>query len=84
MMKRRLNRNKIIIFLVLILAVICGGLAGAFFALTHDLPQIRLLENFKPDAVTRISVSIPQTKSCCRNYSLRNANPCPWKQFPCF
>jgi penicillin-binding protein 1A len=39
---------------VLILAVICGGLAGAFFALTHDLPQIRLLENFKPDAVTRI------------------------------
>ena len=54
MMNIRLNRNKIIIFLVLILAVICGGLAGAFFALTHDLPQIRLLENFKPDAVTRI------------------------------
>ncbi|MGD9226103.1 MAG: PBP1A family penicillin-binding protein [Desulfobacterales bacterium] len=39
---------------MLILAVICGGLAGAFFALTHDLPQIRSLENFKPDAVTRI------------------------------
>jgi penicillin-binding protein 1A len=54
MMNIRVNRNKIIIFLVLILAVICGGLAGAFFALTHDLPQIRLLENFKPDAVTRI------------------------------
>ena len=50
----RLNRNKIIIFLVLFLGVICGGLAGAFFALTHDLPQIRSLENFKPDAVTRI------------------------------
>ena len=42
------------IFLVLIVAVICGSLAGAFFALTHDLPQIRSLENFKPDAVTRI------------------------------
>jgi len=54
MINIRLNRNKIIIFLVLFLAVICGGLAGAFFALTHDLPQIRLLENFKPDAVTRI------------------------------
>ncbi len=53
-MNIRVNRNKIIIFLVLFLAVICGGLAGAFFALTHDLPQIRLLENFKPDAVTRI------------------------------
>jgi penicillin-binding protein 1A len=33
---------------------ICGSLAGAFFALTHDLPQIRALEDFKPDAVTRI------------------------------
>jgi penicillin-binding protein 1A len=54
MINIRLNRNKIIVSLVLILAVICGGLAGAFFALTHDLPQIRLLENFKPDAVTRI------------------------------
>jgi len=53
-MNIRLNRNKIIIFLVLILGVICGGLAGAFFALTHDLPQIRALENFKPDAVTRL------------------------------
>ena len=42
------------IFLVLIVGVICGGLAGAFFALTHDLPQIRSLENFKPDAITGI------------------------------
>jgi len=49
-----LNRNKIIVGLVLILAVICGSLAGAFFALTHDLPQIRSLEDFKPNAVTRI------------------------------
>jgi penicillin-binding protein 1A len=50
----RLNRNKIIVFLVLLLGVISGGLAGALFALTHDLPQIRSLENFKPDAVTRV------------------------------
>jgi penicillin-binding protein 1A len=54
MMNIRLNKNKIIIFLILIFGVICGSLAGAFFALTHDLPQIRSLENFKPDAVTRI------------------------------
>ncbi len=53
-MNIRFNRNKVIIFLVLVLGVICGSLAGAFFALTHDLPQIRLLENFKPDAVTRV------------------------------
>ncbi len=49
-----LNKNKIIIFVVLIIGVICGSLTGAFFALTHDLPQIRSLENYKPDAVTRI------------------------------
>ena len=54
MMNLRLNRNKLIIFLVLIFGVICGSAAGTFFALTHDLPQIRSLENFKPDAVTRI------------------------------
>jgi len=81
MMNIRVNRNKIIIFLVLFLAVICGGLAGAFFALTHDLPQIRLLENFKPDAVT---VFIPQIKSCWPNFSLKSASPCPWKPFPGF
>ena len=39
-----LNKNKIIIFVVLIIGVICGSLTGAFFALTHDLPQIRSLE----------------------------------------
>ena len=49
-----LNKTKIIIFFILFLGAICGSLAGAFFALTHDLPQIRSLENFKPDAVTRI------------------------------
>jgi penicillin-binding protein 1A len=53
-MNIRFNRNKVIIFLVLVLGVICGSMAGAFFALTHDLPQIRSLENFKPDAVTRV------------------------------
>ena len=32
----------------------CGVLAGAFFGLTHDLPQIRQLKSFEPSAVTRI------------------------------
>lgn len=48
------KKNKVFIPMVLFVAVICGGLAGAFFALTRDLPQIRSLENFRPDAVTRI------------------------------
>jgi penicillin-binding protein 1A len=29
-------------------------LVGAFFAFTHDLPQIQTLESFRPQAVTRI------------------------------
>jgi penicillin-binding protein 1A len=49
-----LRKNKLIILFVLLVAVFCGSLAGAFFALTQDLPEIRSLENFKPDAVTRI------------------------------
>jgi penicillin-binding protein 1A len=36
------------------MGICCGVLAGAFFGLTHDLPQIRSLESFEPSAVTRI------------------------------
>ena len=54
MLKIRLHKSKLSIFLLLIAGVLCGTMAGAFFAFTHDLPQIRSLENFKPDAVTRI------------------------------
>ncbi len=54
MLNIRLNKSKLSIFLLLIVGVICGSIAGAFLAFTHDLPQIRSLENFKPDAVTRI------------------------------
>jgi penicillin-binding protein 1A len=50
----RSKKHKLIILLVLFVAVFCGSLVGAFLALTQDLPQIRSLENFKPDAVTRI------------------------------
>ncbi|MBU4184864.1 MAG: PBP1A family penicillin-binding protein [Proteobacteria bacterium] len=34
--------------------VICGITVGFFLALTHDLPQIRSLEDFRPSAITRI------------------------------
>ena len=49
-----LHKGKLLIIVLLVAGAICGSLAGAFFALTHDLPQIRALESFKPDAVTRI------------------------------
>ena len=54
MLNIRLHKRKLFIILFLIIGAICGSIAGAFFALTHDLPQIRALEHFKPDAVTRI------------------------------
>jgi len=42
------------IVLALAAAVICGAIGGFFLAITHDLPEIRTLETFKPAAITRI------------------------------
>ena len=47
-------KNKIIVFIVLMTGVAAGIVAGAFFAFTRDLPQIRTLETFRPQATTRI------------------------------
>ena len=52
--RRRVNRKTIVILFVLLVGALSGALAGAFVGLTHDLPQIRSLERFRPDAVTRI------------------------------
>ena len=48
--------SKHITFIVIALAaaVICGAIGGFFLAITHDLPEIRTLETFKPAAITRI------------------------------
>ena len=54
MAKIRFTKKSISIFLFILIGALSGAFAGAFVALTHDLPQIRSLENFKPDAVTRI------------------------------
>lgn len=48
----KISVKKIVI--ILIASVLFGVVAGAFFALIKDLPQIRCLETFKPSAVTRI------------------------------
>ncbi|MBW2538735.1 MAG: transglycosylase domain-containing protein, partial [Deltaproteobacteria bacterium] len=52
--KTGLNKKKIAIAFILVSGVLFGAVAGAFFALSHDLPQIRSLETFTPSAVTRI------------------------------
>ncbi len=43
-----------IILTLLVFGISCGVLAGAFFGLTRDLPQIRQLKSFVPAAVSRI------------------------------
>ena len=47
-------KKKIIISLIFLGATIGGITMGAFLSLTHDLPQIRSLEDYRPSAVTRI------------------------------
>jgi penicillin-binding protein 1A len=34
--------------------VVCGSVSGAFLALSHDLPRVQELENFRPSSVTRL------------------------------
>lgn len=46
--------NVIKISAIVIIAVVVGGVAGAIIGLTRDLPQIRMLEGYSPQAVSRI------------------------------
>ncbi|MCG2757976.1 MAG: transglycosylase domain-containing protein, partial [Desulfobacteraceae bacterium] len=54
MIKNFINKKNIAILLIIMSGVICGITVGFFLALTHDLPQIRSLEDFRPSAITRI------------------------------
>ena len=47
-------KKKAGVILFLIFGALLGVIAGAFMALTHDLPEIRSLETYRPSAVTRI------------------------------
>jgi len=47
-------RRLSLFLILLIFAISCGAVAGAFFGLTRDLPQIRQLKSFVPSAVSRI------------------------------
>lgn len=46
--------HKVTLFLIIIAGSFAGVTGGAFFALFHDLPQIRELEAYKPSATTRV------------------------------
>ena len=45
---------RTLIVVTAFVGLLSGATAGAFLALTHDLPQIRELENYAPSAVTRV------------------------------
>jgi penicillin-binding protein 1A len=51
-MKRK--SAKSILWMVAFTGLLSGATAGAFVALTKDLPQIVALENYKPSGITRI------------------------------
>lgn len=48
------RKNTLLTLAILLGGAIMGALGGAYLALTHDLPQIRSLENFQPESVTRV------------------------------
>jgi len=49
-----LNRRYIFFIIIIITGCLAGVTTGVFIALTHDLPQIKSLETYRPSAVTRI------------------------------
>ena len=53
-MQFRLTKKTRTILIVLLAGLATGAIIGAFLALTHDLPQIQSLENFRPHTLTRI------------------------------
>jgi penicillin-binding protein 1A len=81
MTRLRLNKKKIAILLFLSCGVFSGILAGAFIALTHDLPQIRSLETFIPSSVTRIYSS---DKVLLAELYLEKRDPVPLKAIPLY
>ena len=78
-MKFRLNKKTVTILLVLLAGLATGVVFGAFFAFTHDLPQIRSLESFRPHTVTRI---FSVNKVLLDEIYLEKRDPVPLKQIP--
>ncbi len=78
-MRFRFNKKKGFILLFLAAGIATGVLMGAFFAFTHDLPQIQALESFRPQAVTRIYSA---NKVLLDELYLENRDPVPLRQIP--
>ena len=50
----RFQKKMFVVVFIVFGGMLLGVIAGTYLALTHDLPQIRSLEDFRPSAVTRI------------------------------
>ncbi|MBW2250271.1 MAG: PBP1A family penicillin-binding protein [Deltaproteobacteria bacterium] len=75
----RTSKSKVIILIVVFSGILCGIIAGVFFGLTHDLPQIRALEDFKPSAVTRIYSA---DKVLLAEFFIEKRDPVPLNAIP--
>ena len=73
------NKRNVLILLVIVCAAVSGIMIGAFFALTHDLPQIRSLESFQPSSVTRIYSA---DKVLLTELFIEKRDPVPLKVIP--
>ena len=73
------NRQRNTIFIVLLAGILCGGIVGAIFAFTRDLPQIRDLESFRPHAVTRVYSA---DRELLTELFLEKRDPVPLQQIP--
>jgi penicillin-binding protein 1A len=80
-MRSRLNKKLITIFIVLLAGITAGISIGSFFAFTRDLPQIRSLESFRPEAVTRIYSA---DKVLLAELYLEKRDPIPLKRIPSY
>ena len=80
-MQLRFNKKLITIAIVLLAGMAAGISVGAFFALTRDLPQIRSLENFRPQAVTRVYSS---DNVLLAELYLEKRDPIPLKKIPSY
>lgn len=76
-----LINKKIIVFIVLLAGMAAGVLIGAFSAFTRDLPQIRALETFRPQAVTRIYSA---EKQLLAELYLEKRDPVPLESIPSY
>ena len=48
------KRTVILAVLILLAGIVCGSAIGAFLTLTHELPRIQELEDFRPSSVTSV------------------------------